>query len=82
MATIYDAETTNIITEGLQGSDVCNEAINAAKRYAKDRGEDVILDDDDGYWLVSPEGGVREIEADEARSIEFEAHPAWTKRKL
>lgn len=77
MATIYDAETAVTITEGFQGSSVCDEAIISAKSLAEMREEDVILDDDDGYWLVSPDGGVREIGAAEAKSIGFDPHPAW-----
>jgi hypothetical protein len=82
MATIYDGETAVTITECLQGSTVCDEAIQAAKRIAADREEDVILDDDDGYWLVSQDGTVREIEADEAKSIGFDPHSAWTREYL
>lgn len=78
MATIYDAETANTITDGLQGSSVCDEAILAAKRIAANLDKDVILDDDDGYWLVDTDGDVREIGAKEAKSIGFDPHPAWT----
>lgn len=46
------------ITVGLQGSVVCDEAIQAAKALARDRGHDVVLDDDDGSYLVSPDGSV------------------------
>lgn len=56
MATIYTYKTTDIITDGLQGSDVCDEAIIAARYAAKERGEAVVLDDDDGVWLVHPNG--------------------------
>lgn len=53
MATIYttDGET---LSDGLQGCDACDEAILAAERIAEERGEDVILEDDDGTWLVTP----------------------------
>ena len=77
MATIYDAETAVTITGGFQGCTVCDEAIQAAKRIAAEREEDVILDDDDGYWLVDSDGDVRAIEAAEAKSIGFDPHPAW-----
>lgn len=54
MAAIYDYETGDEITVGLQGCDVCDEAIQAAQRIADDRGEDVHLVDDDGEWIVHP----------------------------
>lgn len=56
MATIHTYETADIITDGLQGSDVCDEAITAARHAAKERGKPVVLDDDDGVWLVYPTG--------------------------
>lgn len=55
MAAIYDYETGDEITVGLQGCNVCDEAIQAAQRIADDRGEPVELIDDDGRWLVHPE---------------------------
>ena len=60
MATIYDADGY-ILTAWLQGSEVCDEAIQAAQRIADHRGEPVKLHDDDGRWLVYPAGtrGVR-----------------------
>lgn len=60
-AAIYDVETGNSIAEGLQGSRVCDEAINMARRIATERGDDVHLSDDDGEWLVSPDGGCIEV---------------------
>jgi len=53
MATI---ETTdgNEICAGLQGCDVCDEAIHAAQRHADGLQADVVLHDDDGAWLVHP----------------------------
>ncbi len=56
MAAIYDYETGDEITVGLQGSDECDEAIRAARRIADERGEPVELHDDDGRWLVHPAG--------------------------
>lgn len=53
MAAIYDLDG-NTITEGLQGCDTCDEALQAARRLADDRGEAVELYDDDGRWLVHP----------------------------
>ena len=57
-ATIYDYETAEYITQGLQSTLVCDEAIQAAKRIAADRGEPVILEDDgDGSKTkVYPDG--------------------------
>ena len=54
MATIYDHEDCYTITDGLQGCDVCDEAIQIAERIADERGKDVLLSDDDGYWVVHP----------------------------
>ncbi len=56
MAAIYDYENGNEICNGLQGSDACDEAIDAARGIACDRGEDVYLCDDDGEWVVHPDG--------------------------
>lgn len=46
----------DILADGLQGSMVCDEAINAALRIAIDRDEAVVLYDDDGVWIVGPDG--------------------------
>jgi len=59
MAAIY-TKNGDELTDGLQGSDVCNEAIRAAKRMARDRGEEVMLEDDDGRWTVHPDGSAEE----------------------
>ena len=63
-ASVYD-ENGNYITQGLQPSAVCDEAIITAKSIAADREKEVILEDDDGYWMVSPDGGVRATTAKE-----------------
>ena len=54
MAAIYDMTTGDTITDGLQGCSKCDEAIQAAGRIADRRGEDVLLADDDGDWIVHP----------------------------
>ena len=59
MAEIY-SKNGEEITAGLQGSSVCNEAIRAAKNIARDRGEEVMLQDDDGRWTVYPDGTAEE----------------------
>jgi len=56
MAEIYDQETGDMLTCGLQGSDICDEAIHAAQNIASDRGEAVLLVDDGGEWVVCPTG--------------------------
>ena len=61
MADIY-TQNGEEITVGLQGSDVCDEAIRAAKGIARDRGEPVRLEDDDATWDVHPDGTVEEAE--------------------
>ena len=62
MADIYDYETGDVITQGIQGSTICNAAIHWARNIAADRGEPVVLDDDDGSWLVQPDGSCQEFE--------------------
>jgi len=59
MAEIY-SKNGEEITAGLQGSNVCNEAIRAAKNIARDRDEEVMLQDDDGRWTVYPDGTAEE----------------------
>jgi len=54
MAALYDYETGEEITNGLQGCNVCDEAIQTAERAADERDEPVHLHDDDGEWLVYP----------------------------
>ena len=63
VATIYDAANGYEITSGLQTADLCNEAINTARQIAASRNEEVVLEDSDGYWLVSPDGSVEETTA-------------------
>ena len=54
MATIYYAETGEYCTQGLQGSDVCDEAWQTAERIAADNPErEYVLEDDDGVYLFS-----------------------------
>lgn len=60
MAAVYTLDGNELCT-GLQGSDVCDEAIQAAERHADTLGADVHLVDDDGEWIVHPKiNGVRE----------------------
>lgn len=54
MAKIYDVVTGDAITVGLQGCEVCDEAMQAAHRIADECGGDVLLVDDDGEWIVHP----------------------------
>ena len=61
MATIYNRDG-NTITEGLQGCDTCDEAVQAARRIAKDRNQTVYLEDDDGFWAVPPRGKITATE--------------------
>lgn len=62
MTAIYDYETGAELTCGLQGSSVCDEAIHAALRIAAARATPVELHDDDGHWLVEPDGSVERLE--------------------
>lgn len=63
MANIYNMNG-EYISEGLQGCNVCDEAIQAAKWIAEERDEEVMLEDDDGNWIVSPDGSVEEAGAE------------------
>ena len=55
MATIEDFYTGDLITDGLQGSTVCDEALQIAKEIAERRDTPVLLGDDDGEsWIVYP----------------------------
>lgn len=58
MAAIYDYNTGYAITEGLQGCRVCDDAIHLAHEIAQERERSVILDDDDGSWIVHSDGTV------------------------
>lgn len=64
MAEILDYWTGDSITQGLQGSSVCDEAINLAREIAAERGTTVHLIDDDGEWAVRA-NGTREPLTDE-----------------
>jgi len=54
MAAIYTLENGNELCAGLQGCNTCDEALQAAERYADALGADVHLIDDDGEWIVHP----------------------------
>jgi hypothetical protein len=55
MATIYDKNGEHL-TQGLQGSAVCDEAIQCARRLAARGGETVCVDDDGEYYAVEADG--------------------------
>lgn len=61
MAGVYTLNG-NELTVGLQGCEVCDEAIQTAQSIADDLRQDVHLTDDDGDWLVHPRSadGTRE----------------------
>ncbi len=61
MADIY-TQSGEEITMGLQSSTVCDEAIQAAKGIARDRGESVRLEDGDDAYDVYPDGTVEDAE--------------------
>ena len=52
MAAIYTMLNGGELCAGLQGCNVCDEAILAAQSWADELGEDVHLSDDDGEWMV------------------------------
>ncbi len=51
MARIYDLNGY-LLSSGLPGCIVCNDARKAAESIADNNADDVILKDDDGTWLV------------------------------
>lgn len=53
MAGIYTMDG-NELTVGLQGCNVCDEAIQHAQAFADQLSTDVHLVDDDGEWIVHP----------------------------
>ena len=58
MAAIYSYMDDEPLAEGLQGSDVCDEALDMALDLAEEYSEPVLLVDDDGEWIVHPDGTV------------------------
>lgn len=59
MANIYNMDA-EYLSEGLQGSAECDEAINAARDWSTSLDADVMLEDDDGNWIVHPDGSREE----------------------
>ncbi len=72
MAAIYDIDTGSELTTGLQGCNICNEALQVAEGLADLMGRDVHLVDDDGEWLVHPSGPRFRDPADFIRELETE----------
>ena len=71
MAEIYDYATGQEMSMGLQGCDICDEAIQTAVRLAKSDSRTVELHDDDGVWRITPSGAVtfiRDLDRAEAQS--------------
>jgi hypothetical protein len=77
MAALYDLNSGHTITEGVQGSSVCNDALNMAKAIAKERRRTVILDDDDGEWLIGPSGRIRRFTPALKRRYGFDRHQEY-----
>lgn len=67
MAAISTYTTSEHLSEGLQGCNTCDHALQTARRTAAQRNEPVVLDDDDGTWIVEPDGNCR-------RPTEQESH--------
>ena len=63
MAAVYTLDG-NELTVGLQGCDVCDEAIQTAQRIADRLASDVHLVDDDGEWIVHPKVSGARLPAD------------------
>lgn len=64
MAAVYDYYNGDVLTQGLQGCNTCDEALKAAKQIASTRKIKVVLEDDDGQWVVFPSGKVEELGGD------------------
>jgi len=62
MAAIYDAVTGAPITEGLPGCKICDEAQIVARCIAARCNLFVLLSDDDGDWIVKPNGDCELLE--------------------
>lgn len=79
MATIYSYTTGTTLTDGLQGRSVCDEAIRAAWRFAREGGEPVVIEDD-GTWIVQPDG-TRERDPDGyAHDVASRLSALWAER--
>jgi|GEM_PF-5749716 len=59
MAEIYNRNGEEI-TVGLQSSSVCDEAIQAARGIARDRDEEVMLEDGKKRTTVFPDGSTED----------------------
>lgn len=73
MATIYEYETGKPLSEGLQGSAQCDEAIRYAREEARDRQQPVVVEDDGEFFVVYPDGATREMDDRERRSGGWDA---------
>lgn len=62
-AALYDYETGDVISEGLQGVFTSDQAIQSAQRAVKQFGAPVLLVDDDGEYVVYPDGRVEQHDA-------------------
>jgi len=73
MATIYDLNNGYVVADGLQGSDVCDEAARVAIDAARDLKRTVVLEDDDGDWLIGPRGSTKRFTAALKRRYGFDS---------
>lgn len=62
-AALYCYETGDVIADGLQGSVMSDEAIQTAEHEAARRGTPVLLVDDDGEYVVYPDGHMEQHDA-------------------
>jgi hypothetical protein len=62
-AALYCYETGDVIADGLQGSVMSDEAIQTAEQEAARRGTPVLLVDDDGEYVVYPDGHMEQHDA-------------------
>lgn len=61
VVTIYDASNGHVVTDGLQSSTVCDEAIQAARRIAKETRRHLVVEDVPARhcYAIGPRGGLR-----------------------
>ncbi len=71
-ATVYSVRTGETITAGLPSLCQSDEALIVARRIAREKREQVILDDENqGELLVGPRGGLRKFTTGLKRKLGF-----------
>jgi hypothetical protein len=58
MATMYDYDTGNVLMADMEGRNVSGFANDATRFWSFISGRILVLEDDDGKWIVHPDGKV------------------------